>query len=75
VNAARQAQLDAILVLACRLADHDAASSVSLLVGALTLACGRVGDPAAVLQIAIDSLSGARDLVLAHQMARKVASS
>lgn len=75
MSAQRQAQLDAIIAVACRLADHDGAAMLALLVGATTLACGRGGDPVAVLQIAIDSLTTARDLCVEHQAVRKAAAS
>jgi lipid-A-disaccharide synthase-like uncharacterized protein len=40
----------------------DHAEAISMLVGALTLKAGESTDPVAVLQIAIDSLTQARDL-------------
>lgn len=75
VSANRQAQLDAVIAVACRLAEHDPASMIALLVGATTLACGRSVDPAATLAIAIDSLTSAREMCIEHLAARKAVTS
>ena len=61
----QQRRMNAVL-LAALIGAKDSAEAISLLVGALTLACGRTERPAVCLSVAIDSLDKARSICLEH---------
>jgi hypothetical protein len=65
VNPDAQRRMESIL-LAAVIASADSAEAISLLVGALTLACGRTQHPAACMSVAIESLENARAICVAH---------
>lgn len=62
----RQRQLEAIITTAALVANDDASTAVALIIGALTLACCRSKAPAAALQVAIDSLTHAQNILVAR---------
>ena len=57
--------MDALLT-AATVGTDSAAEAISILVGALTLACGRSAHPAACISVAIESLEKARATCVAH---------
>jgi hypothetical protein len=62
----RLPQIDAVISAAGLVTNSEPAEALAVLVGAITIMCARSKDVPATLQIAIDSLSVARDIAIAH---------
>jgi hypothetical protein len=66
-NKVRAPQIDAVISTAALVTHCDPAETMAVLIGAITIMCARSKDCPATLQIAINSLSVARDIAVAHE--------